>query len=74
MPVKQLEQNGCTVICLQMDGGTPAKRLPRYIPRLDCIIAGLENDSHELIRKRTKLMAISQFGVGYNNKESVARD
>lgn len=65
-PIRLLEENGCEVIRLPVDGGNLDQQLWEYIPRADGIIAGLEPYGAGLLERGEKLKVISRYGVGYD--------
>lgn len=65
-PIRFLEENGCTVIRLPIDGGDLHSQLIEYLPQADAVIAGLEPYDRSMLSLSKKLKIVSRYGVGYD--------
>lgn len=65
-PIRLLEEQGCTVIRLPMNGGDLQTQLLEHLPQADAVIAGLEPYTRSMLESAKKLKIISRYGVGYD--------
>lgn len=71
-PVRLLEENGCRVLRLPVDGGDLHQQLLEYLPQADAVIAGLEPYDRTMLELGKKLKIISRYGVGYDKVDVAA--
>ena len=65
-PIRLLEEQGCTVIRLPMNGGDLQAQLLEQLPQADAVIAGLEPYTRSMLETAKNLKIISRYGVGYD--------
>lgn len=67
LPVKVLEQNGCTVVRSESDRPLQSAELVSLIAGADALIAGNDQVNAAVIEAGKKLKVISRYGVGVDN-------
>ena len=72
LPVKILEQNGCTVIRSAGDRPLQSAELASLITEADALIAGNDQVDAAVIEAGKKLKIISRYGVGVDNIDLAA--
>ena len=61
-PIRLLEEQGCTVIRLPMNGGDLQAQLLEQLPQADAVIAGLEPYTRSMLETAKNLKIISRYG------------